>query len=108
MRGRFGPSRPRAALAGLTARVGNQSALTSPARMRVLRYVKGSGPTVVSVGTAVTRGGRITEDGIVPHRGERWEIFSDSQRSPYATSICDGSRRLPALVMGVPGGGSAP
>lgn len=84
-------------LAGATARLGNRTVLASPARVRVSRYLKGTGPRVVRVETAVTitkTGTRVAEDGIAPRAGQRWKIYSISKRSPYQTSICSGSRRL--------------
>lgn len=80
-------------------------ALVSPARMQVLRWIRGHGPRVVQVTTGMSAGGRIAEDQIVPHHGERWRIVSLSRSSPYSTSACLGSTRLPSLVMrpGAPG-----
>jgi hypothetical protein len=68
--------------------------LLSPARFRVTRYLKGSGPRVVTVQTALTtRGGSMVanEDGIQPRAGQRWRIYTTSLHMPYQTSICDGS-----------------
>lgn len=75
------------------------SVLTSPARVRVLRYLKGSGPAVVTVTTAVTRSGSDVVgngEGITPRAGERWMIYTTSRAMPYQTSVCGGS----ALVRG--------
>ena len=75
--------------------------LASPARFRVVRYLKGSGPGVVTVVTALSgRGDAVTadEDGIEPRAGQRWTIYTISLRMPYATSICGGS-----CVMSGPG-----
>lgn len=71
--------------------------LTSAARMRVERYLKGSGPAAVSVSTALTINGNsitIAEDGIEPRPGERWRIYTQSRAQPFDTSICLGSVRL--------------
>lgn len=85
-------------LPGATA-PNTRGALASPARARVERYLKGSGPAVVTVQTAIETlpGGatRVTEDGIRPHAGEHWQIDASGTTEPYATSICLGSRRLP-------------
>jgi hypothetical protein len=86
-------------LPGATA-PGTDGILASPARARVGRYLKGTGPAIATVQTAITTlpGGaeRVSEDGIRPHAGERWRIDASSTTQPYATSICLGSRRLPA------------
>ena len=87
------------ALAGPSRSVGNTDALVSPARMQVLRWLKGRGPRIVAVQTGISAAGRLTEDGIVPHHGERWRIVSLSRGEPYSTSACLGSVRLPALTM---------
>ena len=71
--------------------------LGSPARMRVERYLKGHGPRVVRVATALRiEPGGITggSEGIFPKAGERWKIYTDSRRQPFPTSVCGGSRRL--------------
>ncbi len=79
--------------------------LGSPARMRVERYLKGHGPRVVRVDTALRiKPGGITggSEGIFPRAGERWKIYTGSRRQPFATSICGGSRRVmssPALAL---------
>lgn len=86
-------------LSGPTARVGGQRALRSPARIRVIGYVKGHGPAVVRVDTGSAAGGGgivISEDGIEPVAGQDWRIYSDSSRQPFTTSICAGSRLLRA------------
>jgi hypothetical protein len=65
-----------------------------PARFRVVRYLKGSGPAVVTVQTAVASRGNATvygEDGIAPAAGQRWKIYTPSLHAPYQTSICNGS-----------------
>lgn len=83
------------ALPGPTASAGSAGAvLTSPARFRVTRYLKGSGPAVVTVQTALTANGSgiaADEDGIEPRAGQRWTIYTTSQRVPYDTSDCAGS-----------------
>ena len=69
--------------------------------MRVLRYLKGSGPRTVKVTTAVTitnRGVTEAEDGIEPQLGEIWKIYTDSRHQPFDTSICRGSTRLVSAV----------
>ncbi|MGN6871027.1 MAG: hypothetical protein ACTHMY_21755 [Solirubrobacteraceae bacterium] len=79
--------------------------LASPARMRVERYLKGHGPRVVRVNTAVTIESDATgieEDGIEPRAGQRWKIYTQSRRQPFDTSICLGNTRLvasPALAL---------
>lgn len=86
-------------LPGVTVRTG---VLASPARVRVERYLKGHGPAIVMVSTAVTLGSGATgvaEDGIAPRAGERWRIYTTSRRQPFGTSICAGSRRLPAVSL---------
>jgi hypothetical protein len=84
-------------LRGHWTRIGGQRVLLSPARMRVQRYVKGSGPRTVEVQTGVrlvNRQIQFEEDGILPSAGQRWEIFSSSRSAPLQTSVCLGSRRL--------------
>lgn len=74
-----------------------QRGLTSPAKMRVERYLKGHGPGTVSVRTATSiRGSAVTvaEDGIEPQAGERWEIYTVSRSQPFDTSVCGGSARV--------------
>jgi len=79
-------------LAGRTADVGGVRVLVSPARVRVMRYLKGGGPGIVTVATGVTSGNAVNEDGIEPQAGQSWKIYTLSQRMPYQTSICDGSK----------------
>jgi uncharacterized protein with von Willebrand factor type A (vWA) domain len=79
-------------LAGRTADLGGRRILVSPARVRVIRYLKGSGPSVVSVATGVSAGGVVNEDGIEPRAGQRWAIYAMTLRRPYQTSICDGTK----------------
>jgi hypothetical protein len=84
-------------LPGPSTPVNGRPVLTSPARVRVARYLKGTGPRTVGVDTAVklTRRGILNvEDGIEPHAGERWKIYTGSRRQPFATSICAGSARV--------------
>lgn len=84
-------------LRGQTALVGSSLALTSPARFEVLRYLKGQGPKVVRIQTAVTRrqsGTTVSEDGILARAGERWRIFTDGNTQPLPTSMCGGSHPL--------------
>lgn len=72
--------------------------LLSPARFRVLRYLKGHRSRIVKVQTAVTAGahrGEYTyvEDYLRPHAGQRWLIYGQRTRSSSITaSICSGSR----------------
>jgi hypothetical protein len=80
---------------------GTGGVLASPARMRVDHYVKGGGPSVVSVNTGVAAAGgaqSATEDGIQPHAGEHWQILASNTSQPYGTSLCAGSRLLSAGV----------
>ena len=72
--------------------------LASPAKFEVSRYFKGRGPATVTVITAAAGRG-FAEDGIQPVPGQRWEILTRSASTPWATSTCDGSHRLP-LPMG--------
>jgi hypothetical protein len=84
-------------LSGPTALVSGQRVLRSPARVRVLGYLKGHGPIVVRVktGSAAVGGGIVvSEDGIEPVAGQSWRIYSDASRQPFTTSICAGSRLL--------------
>jgi hypothetical protein len=83
------------ALPGPMADAGSAGAvLASPARFRVARYVKGSGPSMVTVQTALTIEGNgviANEDGIAPRAGQRWTIYTTSLRMPYHASDCTGS-----------------
>jgi len=89
-------------LPGPTAEAG---VLGSPARMRVERYLKGHGPRIVRVETAlrIEPGGIAGgSEGILPKAGQRWKIYTDSRRQPFATSVCSGSTRVvesPALAL---------
>jgi hypothetical protein len=65
--------------------------------VRVERYLKGHGPRIVRVQTAVTiesDATGIAEDGIEPQAGERWKIYTESRHQPFDTSICLGSTRV--------------
>ncbi len=56
--------------------------------------LKGSGPAVVTVTTAVTRAGSDVVgngEGITPRAGERWMVYTTSRAMPYQTSVCGGS-----------------
>jgi hypothetical protein len=84
-------------LKGPTTRLVGRRVLRSPARVRVIRYLKGRGPAVVRVetGTTTARGGIVVnEDGIQPAAGQRWRIYSSASRQPFTTSLCAGSRML--------------
>ncbi|HEY1508758.1 MAG TPA: hypothetical protein VGF93_07160 [Solirubrobacteraceae bacterium] len=88
-------------LPGATTSFGRRQVLGSPATVRVLRYLKGSGPRTVKVITAVTithNGVSAGEDGIEPQVGEIWKIYADSRRQPFDTSICSGSTRIRSAV----------
>lgn len=81
-------------LPGPDVEVGSGKALTSPARVRVIRWLKGSGRPIVTVQTGVIKnsaGVAENEDGIVPGVGQRWVIYATSKRMPYETSVCSGS-----------------
>ena len=83
-------------LPGPTAELGSHRVLASPARVAVIRYLKGDGPKTVTVATGVARdgdgGGAVSEDGIQPRAGQHWKIYTSSSRMPYDTSICGGSK----------------
>jgi hypothetical protein len=71
----------------------------SPARLKVLRYIKGRGPAEFAVETGNTRNpdGTITlsSTGINPHPGEAWLIYGlGTVGGAVITSSCAGSRRL--------------
>jgi hypothetical protein len=73
--------------------------------MRVSHYLKGSGPRIVMVQTAVEPSGdgvAVSAEGIEPLPGQRWRIYSGSARQPLATSVCSGSRRLGSSAAGLP------
>lgn len=85
------------ALAGPTVGREAKNVLLSPARMRIIRYLKGHGRSIITVQTAVTKHGTTvteSEDAIAPVAGQRWHLFLTGQRQPYRTSICAGSRRV--------------
>ena len=98
------------ALPGPTADAGSAGAvLASPARFRVARYLKGGGPSVVTVQTALTVKRNVViadEEGIEPQAGQRWMIYATSRRMPYQTSDCGGSCLLgwPADDVNIPCG----
>jgi hypothetical protein len=76
---------------------GRQGVLFSPARIKVARYLKGHGPRILRVQTAIRRtatGIAGNDAGIEPAGGQRWLIYASRSRQPLATSICAGSRRL--------------
>jgi hypothetical protein len=81
-------------LPGPTVRTGPGDVLSSPARVRVDRYLKGGGPRIVTVVTGVTRAGdEVTgnSEGIMPLAGQRWQIYATTRTMPYDTSVCAGS-----------------
>lgn len=81
-------------LTGPTVSTGQGGILASPARVRVVHYLKGSGPADVTVTTGVTQAGSAVTDnaeGIEPHAGERWMIYTSSRTMPYRTSVCEGT-----------------
>jgi hypothetical protein len=91
-------------LPGPTADLSGHRVLVSPARVRVARYLKGHGPKIVTVATAVAHDGDsstiVSEDGIQPQAGQHWTIYTSSLRVPYDTSICGGSSPgIPTTVM---------
>jgi hypothetical protein len=83
------------AMPGPNARRGQ---LLSPARFRVVRYLKGRGPNVVRVQTGLSRRGRVLthiSEGIDPRAGEVWKIYGTRSSSGVVrTSTCAGSRRF--------------
>ena len=84
-------------LSGPTAGSTPPGVLSSPARVRVTRYLKGHGPSLVRVKTAMTRtssGVVVDAEGIEPVAGQRWRIYAVRSAEPFATSVCDGSHRL--------------
>jgi hypothetical protein len=71
--------------------------LVTPARIRVSRYLKGSGPAVVTVQTAASPSGTtMNGEGIMARAGQRWVVYTISRQQPYATDVCSGSRQLSA------------
>ncbi len=83
-------------LPGPTVASEGRQVLLSAARVRVSQYLKGRGPAIIKVQTAISRssaGYNEDEDGIQPVAGQHWLIFSTEPRQPIAASICDGSRR---------------
>jgi hypothetical protein len=86
-------------LPGPTVSMAQGNVLTSPARVRVVRYLKGDGPRVVTVVTGVSKNGSgvaVSEDGIQALAGQRWQIYVTTGKMPYETSICSGSAPLGA------------
>lgn len=70
--------------------------LVTPARFRVARYLKGRGPDVRLVTTALRRSARGSighlSEGILPGAGQHWRIFGANTRGGVlGTSICSGS-----------------
>jgi len=81
-------------LPGPAVQMGQGDVLTSPARVRVERYLKGGGPPVVTVITGVTSnasGVTVAGEGIQATAGQRWKIYTTSSTMPYDTSVCGGS-----------------
>ena len=75
--GRFTP--------GSSAAINGRQVLASPAWLKVSRYLKGHGPDLVQVQTALASVGgvdRFAEDGITPSAGQRWKIYSSSSAQP--------------------------
>ena len=84
-------------LPGATVRDGHRRVLSSPASVRVIRYLKGQGPRIAGVATAVTRNGSsvvVNGDGIDPLAGERWRVYANDAAQPLARSVCAGTRQL--------------
>jgi hypothetical protein len=84
-------------LAGPSTSLDHRRVLGSPAVVRVVAYLKGSGPRTVRVRTAATitvKGVTVAEDGIEPQVGEIWKVFTGSRHQPFDTSICGGSGRV--------------
>jgi hypothetical protein len=90
------------ALPGPTVEGRDGGELLSPARFRILRYIKGRGPDLVTVPTATERdgGGYATSSGgIQPRPDERWRILGtwSNRHKTVLTDVCSGSvRRRPA------------
>lgn len=84
----------------LDGEVFNGEGLFSPARFRVTRYLKGSGPRVVAVETAFRDAGRlvgVTGGGITPLPGETWKLYAERRAGhPLTTEACTNSHRLRA------------
>ena len=75
-----------------------QGRLLSPARFRVVRYLKGRGPRQVRVQTAVRKlHGNVyewTSEAIEPRAGERWRIYGFKAKDGVVrTGECAGSGR---------------
>ena len=71
--------------------------LVSPARFRVLRYLKSRGPRVVRVTTAVSRQSNGTyaylSESVLARAGEPWRIYGRRNgRGVIIASPCSGSR----------------
>jgi hypothetical protein len=85
-------------LRGPSIRIGKRVTLISPARVQVIGYLKGHGPRLVTVRTAIVRvrGNRVTEseDAIMPVASQRWKLYLTGRRQPYDTSICLGSAQI--------------
>jgi hypothetical protein len=75
--------------------------LITPARFQVSRYLKGDGPDVRLVATALQRSARGSigygSEGILPGAGEHWRIFAGPafRGKTLGTSICSGSGPIP-------------
>jgi hypothetical protein len=81
-------------LPGRTASIDGRHILMSPARVRVTRYLKGTGPRLASVATGALPGNTANAECIEPQAGQRWKIYTSSGRMPYQTSICGGSKQM--------------
>jgi hypothetical protein len=84
-------------LPGAAVKTGTGNVLVSPAKARVIRYLKGTGPSMVTIETGVRKSGGdviTNEDGIEPVAGQQWKIYTSSEHIPYQTSVCIGSMAL--------------
>jgi hypothetical protein len=78
---------------------GPHGLLVSPARVKVARYIKGSGPAVVTVETAVSPSGDgIGAEGVMARPGQTWRIYTTSGHLPFETGVCSGSRLVGAAA----------
>ena len=70
--------------------------LVSPARFRVLRYLKSRGPRIVRVTTGVSRSyGYLSAASVFAKAGERWRVYGRRNATgTVVTAPCSGSRRV--------------